>query len=384
MYHFSAPMPYTIDDIQKLIDINKQVERSRITSLYACVPRGCELFTGFEQSRNFAFNNTNWDYWKRLINQTFDLGCDFIYLLNSPGIIDIDNPNLNNQLEKLQSLLQELKKTGVKKLRIASSQLMSYIAKNYSDFDILASTSLEYKTIWEYQNFIAFHPEVKQIVPSHDINKNFVLLKNLRKRYPKIEFELMVNEGCLQGCPNRILHEMVDIGKNFKQDDNEYLSNIYGTLFCNKIAFNYPIQSFVIGTHIFPWDIDEYGKIGINKFKLAGRDGYTDDFQFYVNSFRIYLTGVENIKNIDGDTFINLTHHLRNVGILNKFNIKDYFKYLPKIKYFKKYGHLCASRCAVDCRYCYKCADKIQKVFEKKMKETEKTPDYVQACKIAT
>ena len=175
MYQFSAPMPYTKDDINKILEINNQVEKSKITSLYACVPRGCEVFTGFEQSRNFAFDNVNWDYWKRLIEHTLKYNCDFIYLLNSPRPLDIENPNFSKQLEKLELLLSELKKLGVKKLRVASAQLMAYIIKHYEGFDILASTSLEYKTIWEYQNFIAFHPEVKQIVPSHDTNKNFLL-----------------------------------------------------------------------------------------------------------------------------------------------------------------------------------------------------------------
>ena len=235
MYQFSAPMPYNKEDINKLLDINNHVQKSRITSLYACVPRGCEVFTGFEQSRNFAFKDVNWDYWKRLINQTIDNNCDFIYLLNSPRPLDIENPNFSKQLEKLELLLTELRKIGVKKLRVAAGQLMSYIAKHYSDFEILASTSLEYKTIWEYQNFIAFHPEVKQIVPSHDVNKNFLLLKNLRKRYPNVEIELMVNEGCLQGCPNRMFHEMISIDNNIVINNDECLSGSYATNFCNSI-----------------------------------------------------------------------------------------------------------------------------------------------------
>ena len=197
-------MPYNKDDIDKILEINKQVQKSKITSLYACVPRGCEVFTGFEQSRNFSFDNVNWDYWKGLIEYTLEKGCDFIYLLNSPRPLPIENPDFPKQLEKLDLLLSELRKIGVNKLRVASAQLMSYIGNHYPDFQVLASTSLEYKTIWEYQNFIAFHGEVKQIVPSHDINKNFKLLKNLTKRYPNMEFELMVNEGCLQGCPNRM------------------------------------------------------------------------------------------------------------------------------------------------------------------------------------
>ena len=42
-------------------------------------------------------------------------------------------------------------------------------------------------------------------------------------------------------------------------------------------------------------------------------------------------------------------------------------------EHFKKYGHLCASRCGVECRYCYKCAEKIQKVFMKKQEEQQKS-----------
>ena len=239
MYKFSAPMPYTIEDINRILDINNQVKKSKITSLYACVPRDCEVFTGFEQSRNFAFDNINWDYWKRLINHTFDLNCDFIYLLNSPRPLTIENPDFPKQLEKLDLLLTELRKIGVKKLRVASAQLMSYIAKHYSDFEVLASTSLEYKTIWEYQNFIAFHPEVKQIVPSHDVNKNFLLLKNLRKKYPNIELELMVNEGCMQGCPNRLLHEYLNIDKRKIINNDICISGAYATNFCLYTQFPY-------------------------------------------------------------------------------------------------------------------------------------------------
>ena len=372
MYKFSAPMPYNKKDIQKLLDINNQVEKSAITSLYACLPSNSELFTGFEQSRNFTFEHNDWDYWKTLIEHTLSRGCDFIYLLNSPRPLDIDNPNFIKQLEKLEKLLTELKITGVNKLRIASGQLSSYIGKNYKDFHILASTSLEYKTIWEYQNFIYFHPEVKQIVPSHDINKNFKLLKILRKRYPKVEIELMVNEGCLQGCPNRMFHELINIDSRTIVNNDKFLSGAYATSFCNPIVHKYPIQSLVIGNLIFPWDIEAYSKIGINSFKLVGRDGY-EYFDNYLKGFIMYLKGIEDIKAVENNSLSSFTHHLPNNTVLKQLTVKDYKKYLPDIKYFIRKGHICASRCGVECRYCYKCAEKIQTVFEKKQIEQRKT-----------
>ncbi len=192
---------------------------------------------------------------------------------------------------------------------------MTYIAKHYQDFEILASTSLEYKTIWEYQNFIQFHPEIKQIVPSHDVNKNFLLLKNLRKRYPNVEIELMVNEGCLQGCSNRMFHEMISIDKNTVINNDKSLLSTYATSLCNHIIEKYPIQSLVIGTHIYPWDINEYAKIGITNFKLVGRDGY-EHFVDYLKGYTIYLIAIENLKEIENCAISDFLHHLYNKIII--------------------------------------------------------------------
>ena len=143
MYFFSAPMPYTKEDIQKLLDINSQVEKSKITSLYMCLPYTCNLFTGFEQARNDAAEYSDWEYWQKLIEYTLSKNCDFIYLLNSPNPFNMGN---EEKLNKLDKLLIELNKLGIKKLRIASPQLITYVSKYYKNFTIYASTSLEYKT----------------------------------------------------------------------------------------------------------------------------------------------------------------------------------------------------------------------------------------------
>ncbi|MBR1908865.1 hypothetical protein IJ818_08020, partial [bacterium] len=171
MYQFSAPMPYNKEDIDKLLTINNQVEKCEITSLYASLPSNCTLFTGFEQARNIQSGKQNFDYWKNLFSYTLENNLDFIYLLNSPIPFDLNNDDFEKMLDKLDKLLNELSNMGIKKIRVANPQLISYLWKNYNKFDIFASTSLEYKHISEYQNLILMHPEIKQIVPSHDINK---------------------------------------------------------------------------------------------------------------------------------------------------------------------------------------------------------------------
>ena len=187
-----------------------------------------------------------------------------------------------------------------------------------------------------------------------------------------MEFELMVNEGCLQGCPNRMLHEYINIDKNVIINDDICLSICYASSFCYPIIAKYPIQSLVIGTHIFPWDIYKYEQIGIKNFKFVGRDGYSN-FNEYLEGFFIYLKGVDNINNIKNDSMSAFLHHLGNSPVLRLIKVKDYKKYLPNIKHFIKKGDLCISKCAIECRYCYKCAEKIQKVFDKKQKKQRKS-----------
>ena len=297
--------------------------------------------------------------------------------------LNTGNPDLlKRNIEKLDKLLNELKKIGVKNLRVANPQLMTYISKYYCDFNILASTSLEYKTIWEYQNFIKEHPNVRQIVPSHDINKNFKLLSILRKKYQNVEIELMVNEGCIQGCPNRMFHEQTVMRNNKPTNTDIILSDGYCSIFCQFISCKYPIQSLVIGNNIYPWELEEYARIGINNFKLVGRDRYKDNFLKILYSYNTYLKGVDDMNSIKDATLNFFTTHLADTPVLDNLALKDYKKYLPDIKHFVKYGHLCSSICGVECDYCYKCAAKIQKVFKKQQEEAQKQPHYVSSCEI--
>ena len=82
MYEFSLSMPFFKEHIDKLISINKEIEKSKITSLYFSLPTNSIDFTGFEQDR-FNWNvETDFDYWKPLIEYSLNNGFDFIYVLN--------------------------------------------------------------------------------------------------------------------------------------------------------------------------------------------------------------------------------------------------------------------------------------------------------------
>ena len=74
----------------------------------------------------------------------------------------------------------------------------------------------------------------------------------------------------------------------------------------------------------------------------------------------------DNFKNIENAPINTFIHHLCENETLRQLKVKDVRYLLPEIRHFKKYGELCAVNCAVNCHYCYKCADKIEKIYQKK------------------
>ena len=374
MYEFSTPMPYSKEAIDKLVSINKEIEKSRITSLYFSLPSTNELFTGFEQTRNRLLNKTSFDFWRNLASYCIDNNFDIIYCLNMPRPLAIENPKFNKQIENLHKLLEEFTQIGVKNLRVAPPKLMSYLHKYFPQFDIYGSTASDYKIIQEFQFLKQVHPYLKQIVPSHNVNKNFMLLKNIQKL--GFEVEIMVNEGCLQGCSNRFEHECTFTDGNFENHTEEKLfQENFCRYNCTIIEHGNPILHLVKGNHIYPWEIEEYAKTGITHFKLNGRDGMQEEENSQTNltnMTELYLKGVDNIKNIEDVPVINFVSNSVLKYKLRELTVKEIKKYLPNIKHFVKQGQRCSSICGAECRYCYKCTDKIQKIFQKTEEEEQK------------
>ncbi len=362
MNEISVPMPLEEKFIDKLLSINNQIEKSKITNVYFALPLSDKDKTTFEQNRMLLQNITDFNYWKKIINYSREKGFDFIYLLNSPKPLFNESPFLLKQLEKLDNLINKLRSEDLKKLRISNIQLMGYIAKHYPDMELYVSTSFEYTQVRQIQNLMIKFPQIKQIVPSHDVNKNFKFLKTIRKLYPNLNIEIMLNEGCLGGCPFRFWHAMsfpTIYNPKIKELDDDLKSNWFNNS-CSILGNT--LENFCIGKNIYPWEVEEYSKIGIKQFKLVGRNSEEFLSGDYLKYFLLFLKGIDNYKNIEDVKLKYLIHYYirRNMD----FKVKDIKPYLPNIKYFVKKGHLCASICGDECRYCYNCAENIRKHFK--------------------
>ena len=338
MYTFSVIMPNKIEYVDRIIDINNGITKSRITTFYGSLSKYCNLFTGFERIKRYSYERIEWDDWKKLAEYALSKNFDLVYLLDSSEPVDFELEVTKQKLDKLDILLNELKILGINKLRIASLKLMTYIEENYPYFEIMAAPNLEYNGLAEYKNLIRFHKNINQIVPTTNINKNFKLLSLLKKEYSNINIKIVLDEFCMYNC----------LYKNCC--DKSCITN-------QKIS---AYDRLVFTTTIFPSQIKEYAKIGINDFELLGypKIGYSAQLD------RI-LWYISDLETNNSTGYYNL--------ILDEFDcvrdsfltLKELKKYLPDIKHFVKYGHLCSSICGTECNYCFKCSEKLKKIVNK-------------------
>ena len=199
-------------------------------------------------------------------------GFEFIYLLNSLRGFLFESDFFQQQLENLNTLIVKLRSIDCRTYRVGNPQLIAHLEKHYPDLNIYASTSLEYKSLKQYSNFLNIYQSVEEIVPAVDLNKNFRLLKNLRKKFPHITIELMANEGCLHGCPIRCTHSMtMPLSTMIYTKPDDCISSDYFVKTCTKKMSENLFLHLCNHNVIYPWEIKEYNKLGIKNFKFVGR-----------------------------------------------------------------------------------------------------------------
>lgn len=360
MNFFSAPMPFNNNDIDLIAKINDSHKESKINMLYNCLPINATDWSGFEQFRATDFRINTLEDLIAIVKHAKSLGMDFTYLMNT---INTPIPNEFRRREReIKTFLERLLENDIMNLRVSNTMIADYIICNYPEFKVHSSTSQEYYSLKQYTNFFHHFPTIKSVVPSWDVNKNFEFISNFKKKFPDIVMELMVNEGCMGGCPFRRDHHSIEIakGKEIYKDRFDYFFSIAcGTLYHKDKTMNLCLNNI-----IYPWDIATYNKYGIYNFKLVGRN--SPDFlrsSKYIERFNTYLDGIENIESIYDVSLIEFNHYTIFNTQLKDIKVCDIIEYLPKLNYFEKNGKNCANACGVTCNYCYDCAEKIKSEF---------------------
>lgn len=354
---FSVPMPFNLRQINQIAQINNEVSSSRIQYMYNTLTRNAVDICGFEQTRVVDDRVNCIEDMLPFIEQVHKLGMEFIFLLNSPRVMAEEEFLVNEK--KLRRILEILMREGVYDVRVCSPLLVDFLAHEYPQISIRCSTSQEYFSIKQYQNLTFLYPQIVEVVPSWELNRNFRFLSSLRQT-GKLTVELMVNEGCLSGCPFRTYHSMFEPSKvncNYPRFASFFKSG------CEKNFYHDTWKSICMSNIIYPWQITAYNEIGIYNFKLVGRNTSAFRNGKYMDIYHAYLLGIEDIHFIENEPISIFSNYLMNHPLLKGITVSDVRYMLPDIDFFRKGKTVCTSDCRVTCHYCETLAERLQEKF---------------------
>ena len=100
------------------------------------------------------------------------------------------------------------------------------------------------------------------------VNRDFPLLRQMRKR-TRMRLVPLSNTGCMINCPIRAYHSTITSHAKASLELGAYVD--YPLLWCTKEKIHDPAQ-MVKSPLIRPEDLHVYEELGIDEFKLAGRE----------------------------------------------------------------------------------------------------------------
>jgi collagenase-like PrtC family protease len=155
---------------------------------------------------------------------------------------------------------------GVEGIVLSNPYLIAFAHKRFPSLKIAVSTAVAIDSVDKAQFFerqgasVLYLPEF--------INRDFSLLTQIRKR-TRAELVLLANAGCLLHCPIRQYHINLVSHSGESLELGTYVD--YPLMLCFGAKARDPGQ-MLKSSWIRPEDLGVYEEIGINQFKLAGRE----------------------------------------------------------------------------------------------------------------
>lgn len=180
------------------------------------------------------------------------------------------------------NMVMSVGNNGKNQVLVNSPVLEEYIRKTYPDYKILSSTTKRILNIDRLMDEVS--KDYFLVVLDYDFNHNEKVLEKLSPVADRIE--ILVNETCQPGCPNRVEH--------YREISKHQLEFDTGIKFpCSDPS---PEKRTFRGCMKRPAflsndDIKEYVKNGFKNFKIVGRG---EGKEFYMDSLLYFLVKDES------------------------------------------------------------------------------------------
>ena len=271
VYIYFAPNPRIINAGRKLPNAKNYLNKNKFDGNKF----DNELILALKKAKKFGFR-TN-----LLLNNV---------LLGIPH----SNEDLKIVIPKIQKYLEELySKNILDRVTISNPYLLELINwKKLPNVEIKTSVNFQIKSpssidlVNNVSNFW-LDKKIDCIEIQKDLLRNVKALKEIKKKIDKkTKLSIIINEGCLTGCPYQMAHQLYSFSFPTKKGKINPENISFNIAKCKYITRAEPWRA-LDANWILPAWLKYYAKL-IDEFKLTDRDASTEDILYIVKS---YTTG---------------------------------------------------------------------------------------------
>lgn len=262
MKYLSAPAMYDLEYINQIAEMNKIYRDVKVSEVYGSI----ESSPIGTIRPSDTLDQLDIENLRIYIEYCSAHNIQFDYIMNST-VLD-GSEYTNDGRKKIVDFVQKLIFIGISSITVAIPYLIRLIRYHFPDLHITASICSEIDSVKKAQEFESFG--VNRIVLAKDANRDFKLLENIRK-HTNIDIKVLATTPCTYKCGDIFYHMNLSSAKDnnlFKGDKNVAS---HTTISCQMYRLQ-NMEEYLKSPWIRPEDMAVYTNIGINMFKLDGRD----------------------------------------------------------------------------------------------------------------
>lgn len=266
MKKLSVPAIFSHTYLEALFTLNNKAGNNiKITEIYGSLPMGPIGTIRPSDSLPQISKNTLLTF----IKNAKDKGIEFNYTMNST-ILD-GTEYCSDSKKELKNFIEEMVEAGLSNITVSAPFLITFIRNHFPTLQVTASICMEINSPQKMADLEAIGTTC--VVLPKDVNRDFLLLNKIRNS-SNLNIKVLCTTPCLFKCNDLMTHMNLSAirDNNLKKAykiDKPFLP--YPVIRCTKRKL-LNLEEHIKSPWIRPEDIDYYYNIGIEEFKIDGRD----------------------------------------------------------------------------------------------------------------
>lgn len=260
MKYFSLPADFKNETLDKYYELNQAYPDSKVAETYGQIT--VDNFLGSGRSYNLL-PKIDLKKLENYVSYSQSKSINFNYTLNASCL---GNREFSKEgLAEIVTFLGKLYDMGIRSLTIALPSLVELIRSTKYDFEIKASTVCSITNAYKALSYKKLG--VNKVVPEESVNRDFFNLREIRQAFGE-QVEIIINVVCHKNCIYRNYHHN-QMSHDYAAESQQSSVDYYSHRCMMKRAEE--VTNLLKLSWVRPEDLKYYLDIGINRFKIQGR-----------------------------------------------------------------------------------------------------------------